>query len=71
MAEDFKSQLRDYWRNFKRVFPKKSVEEGKERTRRWAMELKKELKLDKEIEENWERYVAEWLEELEKEWPEW
>ena len=71
MGEEVKSQLRDYWKNFKKIFPRKSLEDGKIRTRDWAMALKKELKLDKDTEANWESYVDRYLQELAQEWASW
>ncbi|RMF89889.1 MAG: hypothetical protein D6733_05285 [Methanobacteriota archaeon] len=71
MSEEIKSKLRDYWSNFKKIFPRKSMEDGKARTRAWAMDLKKEIKLDADLEQNWESYVDRYLDELEKEWPDW
>jgi hypothetical protein len=71
MGEDIKSQLREYWKNFKKIFPRKRMEDGKQRTKNWAFALKKELKLDKETEKNWEKIVDQYLDELEKEWEGW
>lgn len=71
MGDDYKQQLKNYWSNFKSVFPRKSLEDGKKRTRSWAIQLKKELKLKGELDKNWESFVDIWLEELEKEWPTW
>jgi hypothetical protein len=71
MTEEIKAQLRDYWKNFKKIFPRKSVEDGKARTRSWAMDLQKEIKLDDDMKQNWESYVDGYLGELEKEWAEW
>ncbi len=71
MGEEIKSQLRDYWKNFKKIFPRKSLEDGKNRTRSWAMTLKNEIKLDSDMDKNWESLVDQYLAELESEWQEW
>lgn len=71
MGEDIRSQLEGYWKNFKKLFPRKSLEDGKVRTKAWAMALQKELKLDSYTSSNWESIVDKYLDELEKEWSGW
>jgi hypothetical protein len=71
MAEDVKAQLRDYWRNFKNIFPRKSLEDGKTRSRAWAMDLKLEIKVEGDLDKNWEAYIDQYLDELEVEWEDW